>query len=80
MGDVSRFETNRKGTMAVEWLQLHLAEKQGTDFTGRIVVELIYHDGYPTKARFVDETTVCDMSDEERTAYIEKNKKIPPAT
>ncbi len=62
----AEFETRRKLDMVLEWLGLQAKMRAQAQAHGRIQIELIFEAGRITRAKLVDELTICDLTDKER--------------
>lgn len=60
------FETQRKVTMVLEWIEQNAALRQQAGAFGRMQVEIIWERGKAKRVKFIDEVVVEDMTDKER--------------
>lgn len=62
----AEFETRRKLDMVLEWLGLQARIRAQAQAHGRIQIELVFERGCITRAKLIDELTICDLTDKER--------------
>ena len=73
------FETRRKLSLVLEWLDMQAKMRLQAQAFGRVQIELIFERGKITRAKLIDELTISDLTDKERELVLRDEAGKPGA-